>query len=354
MHGSKPGDLKDELIELSNIEKRGRDIAAKIKPFSFETFGKKFLDKQDANTLKFAFDSYIAELKDRPGTATNYNSAFISLNKFKPDSLLADITPDFLKDYEQWMDDQGRSKTSTGMYLRALRAIINASELPASLYPFGKKKYSPPKGAGNPRALDENIISKIYNYKGEFQKAKDFWLFSYFGNGINMKDICRLKYSDIDMQDDIVSFYRAKTLRTKKEKKLTQFHYTSDLKRIIKKYGTHGVYHDSDDYIFDVLEKADTPKKEMQLKDQFIHVINSNLKEIAKELKIKPFTTYSSRHSWTTVQVDAGVSIADISRMLHDGNISTTVAYVGKLNTKKLKAVSKNLTPWKKAKVVSL
>ena len=44
------------------------------------------------------------------------------------------------------------------------------------------------------------VIEKIYNYKSDNppdEKAKDMWLFAYFANGMNAKDIAFLKYENI-------------------------------------------------------------------------------------------------------------------------------------------------------------
>jgi len=53
------------------------------------------------------------------------------------------------------------------------------------------------------KALELSDIEKIFFYKcdssntGE-QQARDYWLFSYFGNGTNPKDIANLKYKNIN------------------------------------------------------------------------------------------------------------------------------------------------------------
>ncbi len=61
----------------------------------------------------------------RIGTAVSYECAQSSLNKFMPDAKYADITPDFLREYERWMLSNGKSITSVGIYLRAVRALFN-------------------------------------------------------------------------------------------------------------------------------------------------------------------------------------------------------------------------------------
>ena len=46
-------------------------------------------------------------------------------------------------------------------------------------------------------------------------QAKDFWIFSYLCNGINMMDIAHLRW--IEIHDEKIVFERSKTKRTKLE-----------------------------------------------------------------------------------------------------------------------------------------
>ncbi len=81
---------------------------------------------------------------------------------------------------------------------------------------FWKTQISDSTSKNIKKALELGDISKIYYYEcnsgieGE-QKGKDFWLFSYFGNGMNVKDIAYLKWKNI--QGGYLIFERAKTER---------------------------------------------------------------------------------------------------------------------------------------------
>lgn len=352
MTGNRPDNLKDKLFELQDIEKKARKIISKMPVFDFEIFGNKYKGHSETSTLKGAFNNYIAELKEngQPGTASNYECALNSLSGFKPGMLLTDVTIEFLKKYETYMED--KSPTTISMYLRALRTIINKAiaqgDFPQEAYPFGRYKFQPPQSHGNKRSIPLDVIGKIYNYEGEYEKAKDFWLFSYFGNGINMKDLSRLKYSNINTERDTIVYQRAKTIRTKRNGDSIEIDYIPDMKEIVKKYGTGG---SGDDYIFPILHKGVTPVRERQLVQQFTAVINDHLKKIALELNIKPFTTYAARHAFATVQRDAGISVAAMSKMLGHGDTKTTEAYLNSLDVKTIKMASKNLTAFKKNKI---
>lgn len=89
------------------------------------------------------------------------------------------------------------------------------------------------------KALKLQDIGKIYFYqpkqdKGLEAKAKAFWLFSYFANGMNMKDIALLKFKNIS--DEFLTFERAKTIRsTRTNPKLITVYINDDIRAIIRK-----------------------------------------------------------------------------------------------------------------------
>ena len=83
------------------------------------------------------------------------------------------------------------------------------------------------------------------------QRARDYWLFSYFGNGMNAKDIACLKNKNIN--DSYVIFDRSKTERAMRSepKPITVF-LTDDMKAIIEKWGNKDK--SPGNFIFPVLE----------------------------------------------------------------------------------------------------
>jgi integrase len=131
-------------------------------------------------------------------------------------TILSDITPEFLKSYEAWMKAQGRSTTTVSMYLRALRTLINkaiaAGEFSQEAYPFGRYKYVIPSAQKVKKVLTLSEIGKIYNYKGEFERSRDWWIFLYYAHGMNMYDFCLLKYENI--KGKWIVYRRKKTIRT--------------------------------------------------------------------------------------------------------------------------------------------
>lgn len=227
------------------------------------------------------------------------------------------------------------SKTTVGIYARALRAIFNEAIdrglISKENYPFGKKKYQIPTGRNIKKALSINDISKFYYYESEISnegegKAKDFWLFSYFGNGMNMKDIALLKYKNI--QGDYIVFERAKTERTRRSSpKPITIYITTEMHEIMAKWGNFKKSEDG--YIFPILEPGVSPVRRKELIQQFVKNTNKWTKRIAEKLGI-PFkvTTYTARHSFSTVLKRSGASTEFIAEALGHTDVKTTESYL--------------------------
>lgn len=356
--GNKPREpYKSIALRLQAFEKKAADIIKGMPLFTWNAFEKQYLVNRAAKgSINQAFSDYAAELRGagRIGTAVSYECAQSSLNKFDAGLRFADITPEVLRKYEKWMLNNENSVTTVGIYLRSLRTMFNNAIaeglLTKELYPFGKKKYEIPTGRNIKKALTIADIEQIYNYKAEpgtmTERAKDYWLFMYLSNGINVKDLCLLKYENI--KGDILEFERAKTARTKRNVEPIRVVITEDVKAFIKKWGNWNK--ESKNYIFPILEKGLTPERERQLIQQLTQVINSHMKNIAKELKISnDVTTYTARHSFATILQRSGVSTEFISEALGHGNVRTTQNYLaGFENTQKREAI-RALTAFKKA-----
>ena len=345
---------KEIRNELQAIELRANDICKTLKPFSFPLFEKKYLGNTiGKDTIDSAFSDYIKDLKKegRIGTAVSYGCAQSSLNKYFKGAKFTDITPDALSKYEKWMLSKDNSITTIGIYLRSLRTLFNnviaEGILTKEYYPFGKRKYEIPTGNNIKKALTLNDISLIYyhNANDTEAKSKDYWLFMYLCNGINVKDMCLLKYGNI--KGDVLEFERAKTVRTKRNVEPIRIVLNDDILGIIKKWGNKEK--DKDNYIFPVLTKGLTPERERQLIQQCTQVINCHMKSIANQLEINnDVTTYAARHSFATILQRSGASTEFISEALGHSNVKTTQNYLAGFEDETKKETTKALTAFKK------
>jgi len=327
---------KEIILSLRGSEKKAADTISQLPLFTFEAFEKRFLSNIGAkDTIHHAFFLKIQELRDagRIGTAITYECAITSLEKFQSLSTFAHITPNFLHKYESWMISQNRSKTTISMYLRCLRSIFNDAIsdglIAKEQYPFGRRKYEVPSGRNIKKALSIHEIEMIFNYAaepGSEEMARDYWIFLYMANGMNVKDMALLKYGNI--KGSYIEYERAKTINTKRDYEPIQVFLLDRLKEIIIKYGNRRKGHD--DFIFPILKKNLTPEQQQKLIALKVHLINEWMKSIAQKLGIeKTVTTYFARHSFATVLKLSGFRKELIGDSLGHRSANTTELYLG-------------------------
>ena len=327
--------------------------------FTFGLFEQYFLSNAGAvDSVSAGFEKYIQELRTegRIGTAVTYECAQKSIESFRKGMRLADITDKTLKDYERWMlkgssDKKGCSKATVGIYLRSLRTIFNQANLDKSLYPFGKgkNKYTIPKGRNLKKALHLSEIAKIFQYQPKAgstsEMARDYWVFLYLCNGMNIKDMCLLKRKNID--GNTITYQRAKTINSQRDSKQIFVSLKPEAKEVVSKWGQ--VTLDPEGYIFPHFKKGVTPEQEREIIQNLTKLINKYMKQIASELEIdKPVTTYYARHSFATVLKRAGVSTEMISEMLRHSSQQMTQNYLDGFEDEQIHEATNVLTSFSK------
>ena len=123
-------ELKKIKDGLKGVETKAQKVISTLNPFSFVSFEENYFNKSNVshnNTLKYWFEKYINQLTQagQIGTAMSYRTTINSINSFKSNLSLHDITPTFLQEYENFILANGRSISTVGIYMRQLRAIIN-------------------------------------------------------------------------------------------------------------------------------------------------------------------------------------------------------------------------------------
>lgn len=322
--------LKDwELFEMSensdfNFKTKARHLKEnkndlevyfenKLKPivkeladnFTFEGLGNK-LGKSDISNLNEAFQAKIDDLyeNDRINYAESFKSTLKSIEDYYGKGInFNSITPDFLRKYEKHLLDSGKTVTTVGFYMRNLRVIINGDGEPylkGGKYPFGVGgyKYTIPKGERREMALELGQIHMIQAHKCEPSSEiyRNMWVFSFYGNGINMTDICRLKYSEI--QNGEITFVRKKTKNKRRTVVRIYIPITRPIQDIINKHGNNN----KDGYIFPFLNRIETEKQIVRKIADVTKSVNETIRHITKELNLPDgITAYSTRHSYVTI-----------------------------------------------------
>ncbi len=368
MHSFSFAEFEKKFVTLNMLLHQRRRKAEPVNEssnkddFDFIPFHRKFpilIDtSHERGTLTWSYREYIKRLirEGRISTAVNYHCSWASLRKFRGNVRFEEITTSYLNHYEQQLREENKSKSTIGIYLRPLRAVFNeAAEVGLAKkdksYPFGRRKYQIPSARKVKKALELSDVEKIYYYDesklSQSEKwCRDLWLFSYFANGMNPKDIANLRYQNI--QDEYLLFERAKTERSLREDpKVITVYISEDMKAIIERWGNKSAL--LKDFIFPILQHGITPLRQYTLIQNIVGVINETMKRILKELGIdKKATTYVARHTFSTVLKKSGASTEEIQEALGHTDIRTTESYLDSFNRETKKQLANQLTAFKK------
>ena len=361
-----------DKLKLQTLENLLNEVTEKIKPFSFEQFERKYNRKKgEAQDVFFHYDQMISKFiaNNQLGNAHNYGLSKKSLTQFLiqvkgPNAsklFFHEITPAWLNNYENSMlhrikvkkgtnktYEKPLSRSSISTYLRALRTVINTAiaekDIDAEIYPFGRNKYQVPAVQAVKKALTGEQLNILYFSKPRIQeqeKAKDFWFFSYACNGMNIKDIANLRWENID--DDILTFYRAKTISTgKTHLKPVTVYITDPVRYVIEKYGNPDK--NPKKFVFSILsEDQDEQAKYFSVKN-FTRFVNQHIKNLAKDNGISgKISSYWARHSFATNAIRNGASMEFVSESLNHTNLRTTQGYFAGFEDKDKKDFMKSL-----------
>jgi len=334
------GRKKEIELRLKAIETRANEEANQITVFDFNKFESRFFRKSsDKNKIKYYFTLIEEEkIKDNKiGTAESYRYTFNSLKEFSEkvqkvseDNFSFDhITVSWLKSYEKYMLDKGKSYTTIAIYTRTLRAVFNIAiennDISNDIYPFGKSKYKIPRTKKVKKALNSVQLKTFFSAKTlnkNEEKAKEFWFFSFACNGMNLKDIALLKYKDIE--GDKFTYYRAKTFDKSAEKTTITIYLTDFTNFVIEKYGNKK----EKEYVFDIIDITDDNLVQYKKIKNFTRYINDHIKRVAKRNELpNDISTYWARHSFATNSLRKGVSMEFISEALNHSDLSVTKNY---------------------------
>ncbi len=281
--------------------------------------------QDDTFVLQFA-DTVIAELQQakKVGNARVYTIIRNSISTYLggKDVPLKQISYTWLKRYEAWYLGRGNTINGLSVNLRTLRALYNRAIkrklVPQQFYPF--KEYSIKHETTKKRAISASAIEQIKVFVPTTlrqERAKDYFLMSFYLMGASFVDIALLKVSDI--RKGRVEYKRKKT------GKLHSIKITSPLQTLLDKYMAEKT---ADDFVLNVI-------KENEIEGQYMNVrnamrrYNKSLKEIGQLCGIEqPLTSYVARHSFATIAKYKDVPIAVISQALGHSDMKTTETYL--------------------------
>ena len=335
--------------KLAEYEKVKLSLKSEGKDFTSASLIKQ-VEKPLLKTTVFGFyDELIDRLEseNRIGNANVYKDAKRALKNFtgNMDVTFSEIDYAFLVRFRTHLRKNGLRDTSISAYFRNLRALFNKAikenRAKREHYPFDTFKISELNIETRKRAICKSDMIKIEELDlvpgSSLFDAKSYFLFTYYGKGINFTDIAKLKWNDIS--NERVYYTRSKT------GKLIDFGLLDPAQRIIEHYKEY-TYKTSSDYIFPILDKQKhkTAKQIDNRIHKVITQVNRSLKEIGSMIGLEfPLTTYVARHTFANVLKNSDVSVAVISEAMGHKTESVTNTYLKSFENDRIDEAMNNL-----------
>jgi integrase/recombinase XerD len=312
------------------------------KNLSPDEFERVFSSSASLDEIKSVYDALVADMRaqERDGNAISYLQSYSSLQSFRGDHItFQSLNKKWLQDYEVWAKKRGLSINSIGIYLRALRAVINYAIDPlrlisADLNPFGRRRYVIPSAQRQTKkALSNADIKKMLTFthsRGDLVAAADLWRLEYMMNGCNTADVCYLKFRNIveDPDGRIIRFDRKKTELTERNKKTIDVYMTLQLWQVFqRRMKPEGK---PDDYVFDILnpeQKSVTRKQRIREVGQEANDLLAIVQQELQIASVTKLTLSTARYSAATKLKREGYDLKEIGNTLGHGSEATTSRY---------------------------
>ena len=280
--------------------------------------------KTKIKVVETFIEEQIKQLREehRFGTANNYEKTKRSLESFLRNKKLTftNFNEQLITDYNTYLISKGLMRNSISFYMRNLRAIYNKAVKQKIVR---KKDLFLEVYTGidrtRKRAVDEELISKLYNLKldnnDSLSFTRDIFIFSYCMRGMSFVDIAYLKKTDI--RNGVISYCRRKTGQ------LMNVRIESCMQYIINRY-----MDENSEYIFPIIKNDDKGEAYKQYRSA-INIYNRNLGVLSDMIGSGcKLSSYTARHSWATAARKHDVPISVISAGMGHSSETTTQIYL--------------------------
>jgi integrase len=167
---------------------------------------------------------------------------------------------------------------------------------------------------------------------------------------MNIIDLCRLRYANLDFKSHSFYYLRTKTRGTKKISVQIEGGLHPMAEQIIKKYGNKKIT--PENYVFPFLEalkgnEMNMLKQEYYIKNDLLKRINRNLKPLQNKLKLSfSLTVKIARHSYASVlHYERGYSMVMVGDGLGHSDIQVTQHYFSGANKEERRKMNYDLFP---------
>ncbi|WP_455585390.1 tyrosine-type recombinase/integrase [Bacteroides sp.] len=280
------------------------------------------------------------KLSGRYSTADSYLSTLHSLQLFTgvPAIHFDEITPELIKDFEQFLFQKGLYDNTVSLYMRMLRSIFNQA-VTAKVANLNTKEIFENVFVGcdatAKRAIKPALISQLLeadlSLHTQLKFSRDLFLLSFYLQGMPFVDLAYLRKSNVN--GNILIYRRHKTGQ--------QLYITIEkcAAKIIKHYA-----HECKDstYLLPILTAAgENGYKQYK---SALRLYNKHLHQISEIIKIKPpLTSYVARHTWASTAREKGIPVSIISTGMGHSSEKVTYVYLESLDNKTMSDANKKV-----------
>lgn len=282
-----------EAIMIENCTMPFEELRAKIRR---EVFNK------DSKTKRLY--EYVEEFmnkKEERSTKEKYAQTVKKVKEYDSDATLA-VNYLWLEGFEEYWR-KSLSVNSVAIHLRDIRSVFNWAIKNGwtSNYPF--RQFSIKKESTRKRNISAETLAQIRDAVCDKEHVvyRDIFMLMFYLIGINIKDLCNARLSQI--VDGRLEYRRAKT------KKMYSIHVEPEAQEIIDKYK-------GKQKLLAVAENNDY-RNVARLVNEYVGRI------------VPGTTTYYTRHSWATIAYSIGIPKDNISQALgHSMGAEMTEIYI--------------------------
>ena len=254
------------------------------------------------------------------------------------------VTVAFCHEWEATLRATGAEETTLSNRFRTLRAVLNRAIAngvsKAEHYPFArtvaeKHKFSIGKFdvSTAKRAISRDELRRLESLEPATDRqrlAKDVFLFSFYGGGINFVDLTQLRWRDLS--GDAVNTGHADRLHYVRQKTGGKFslRLLAPAAAIVAAYQPF-TFATPASYVFPVLDSAKhvSPAQVNNRLHKVLGQVNSDLKTLGQLAGIATtLTTYVARHTFATTLRMSGVGTAVIAQAMGHKSEAVTAVYL--------------------------
>lgn len=311
--------------------------------FDFAKFEHQFFNKNKSTSIKGFAADYIETVQSEK-TRIAFRDMLKSIETYGANvSSFGSITPMWIHKYVAANLEVGNKEETAKIHLRQLRSLYNkakAEGLAPNENPF--KGRSLQSRTAKKRYLTRDELTKFIEHKYishqkscRWRESRDLFLFSFWAHGINLKDIWKLKYSNIIKgtkgELDYWWIKRTKNMNKETQQSIAIWIYP-EMREIMERYKTNN------DLVF--YKILGDPKQTNALKEKhhsgILGWIVDNLANIAKHAGItnpNEVVFYSARHTFAVhyLKHSTNPSIFKLMAYLGHASETSTKSYIARL-----------------------